>query len=325
MASLHAAESWNQFRGPFGNGTTAAKTLPTQWSDSENVVWNCPIPGLGWSSPVMANGKVYLTTSVAIDGENERALQAAQKISLVCVDYETGKIDFVRDLIEQGKEAPSIHGKNSHASPTPIVDENRLYLHFGHQGTFCTDLMGKVVWSNREHPYPPVHGNGASPIIVDNLLIVTCDGSSDPYTLALDKMTGKEVWRTPRAVESERRFSFCTPTLIQVNGTPLVISQGSDVVQAIAPKDGSVVWQLRFEGYSVIPKPIFHRGLVYLSTGYGSTILLAIDPTGKGDVTNTHLKWKIQEPERTTDTLFSRIRGPNRHGWRQWSCYWTIC
>lgn len=291
---LNADEEWTQFRGPRGDGSTTQKSLPRTWSETENVTWYTPIPGLGWSSPVIAGNRIYLTSSVASDPSSDKALQSPQELRLICLDIKTGKIDFVRELVEQGKDAPSIHAKNSHASPTPVVEGDRLFLHFGHQGTFCTDLEGQVIWSNRDHAYPPVHGNGASPIIVDNLLVVTCDGSSDPYTLALDKRTGKEVWRTGRVIDSPRKFSFSTPSLIEVNDAKQIISVGSDIVQAITPSSGEVLWWFRFDGYSVIPKPLYHEGTVFLSTGYGSTILLAIDPTGQGDVTETHLKWKYK-------------------------------
>lgn len=295
---------WPEFRGKHQNGVVMAPSMPIEWNESNSVQWYSPTEGLGWSSPVIAGDRIYFTTAVqqptgqgssnataqnAI--ESQDPLAGEQLLCLVCHSADTGKQIFKKVIFKQPASAPAIHKKNSHASPTPVLDGDRVYVHFGHQGTACTDLSGDILWTDTEHTYPPVHGNGGSPIIVENKLVLTCDGGSNPYTLALDKLTGIEVWRTPRNAGSNQEFSFCTPQLIEVNGQKQIVSPGSDVVQSLAPEDGSVIWQLKYKGYSVIPRPLYHEGLLFLSTGYTAPQILAVDPTGKGDVTETHLRW----------------------------------
>jgi len=286
---------WPEFRGPLQNGQILAGKLPSKWSESENVRWFAKTMGLGWSSPVIVAERIYFTSatnaeeSVSESGE----LRGRQRLNLVCLSVKDGKELFSKVIFEQPKDAPQIHNKNSHASPTPVVERDRIYVHFGHQGTACTDLDGNKIWENRDHAFPPTHGNGGSPILVDGKLILTCDGGETPYTLALDALTGKEAWKTFRNTPAERPFSFCTPQLITVNGIKQIVSQGTNIVQSLSPADGSVLWFLRYDGYSVVPRPLFHQGVLLICTGFGNTKVLAIDPTGSGDVTETHLKWSF--------------------------------
>src|SRR6516165_6827207 len=155
---------WPEFRGPTGQGLIAAGKLPTEWGPDKNVVWKQEIPGKGWSSPVIVDGRIYLTTAVPVDGStnNDQSLRA------LCLNAKTGKILWdVEALKQDGSKAPNIQSKNSHASPTPIVDAKakRLYVHFGHMGSACLDLDGKVQWTQTDLPYAPVHGNGGSPAL----------------------------------------------------------------------------------------------------------------------------------------------------------------
>ncbi len=291
--SLSLANEWPEFRGPAQNGSSLVSNLPTDWNESSNVIWFSKTTGLGWSSPVVSKNRIYFTTSVNTDEQASQSgeLEGKQHLNLVCLDAKTGEQIYSKVVFEQSNDAPKIHNKNSHASPTPILNSDRIYLHFGHQGTACMDLEGNLIWENRDHAYPPTHGNGGSPILVDQMLILTCDGGDDPYTLALDAKTGKEVWKTKRGVEVDRKFSFCTPQLIEFQGKKIVISPGSNVVQAISPADGSVQWFVRYDGFSVVPRPLLHEGTLYVCTGFMSTKLLAIDPSGTGDVTDSHVKW----------------------------------
>ncbi len=292
-SGLSLANEWPEFRGPAQNGSSLVSKLPTDWNESSNVIWFSKTTGLGWSSPVVNKDRIYFTTSVNTDEQAGQSgeLEGKQHLNLVCLDANTGEQIYSKVVFEQSNDAPKIHNKNSHASPTPILNSDRIYLHFGHQGTACMDLEGNLIWENRDHAYPPTHGNGGSPILVDQMLILTCDGGDDPYTLALDAKTGKEVWKTKRGVDVDRKFSFCTPQLIEVQGKKLVISPGSNVVQAISPADGSVQWFVRYDGFSVVPRPLLHEGTLYVCTGFMSTKLLAIDPSGSGDVTDSHVKW----------------------------------
>ena len=314
-----AQADWPEFRGPAQNGVVANGTkLPVEWlvqdEQRKNVRWHTPTEGLGWSSPVVVGNSIYVTSArqgSADQGPADQrsagsdpktlaeSLTGPQSLYLSCYNASNGLLIFDKKIFDQPTDAPSIHKKNSHASPTvlahndPTSDSVRLFVHFGHQGTACLSLDGKILWTDREHSYNPVHGNGGSPIVVGDLLILTCDGSEKPYTLALDVRTGKEVWRTDRDVATDRPFSFATPQAITVGGQVQVISPGSDIVQSLDPKTGKVLWSVRYSGFSLIVRPLYHQGLVLISTGYMSPKLLAIDPTGTGDVTETHIRWTV--------------------------------
>jgi outer membrane protein assembly factor BamB len=284
-AAVHA--DWPEFRGPTGQGRAVGQSPPLEWGPEKNVVWKVAVPGSGWSSPVVADGRVYLTAAVAGDKSPDASLRT------LCFDAETGRTLWEKEIFQQvAADAPKIHTKNSHASPTPIVAGDRVYVHFGHQGTACLDTGGKIVWRNRELKYPPVHGNGGSPILVDDLLVFSCDGASDPFVVALDAATGKIRWKTPRPGETFKKFAFSTPLLITVGGRRQIISPGAGSVGAFDPKDGREIWRVQYDGYSVIPRPVYGHGLVFISTGYDAPEVLAIRPDGKGDVTDTHVAWR---------------------------------
>ncbi len=280
------AEDWPEFRGPTGQGLVRQGSIPTEWGPRKNVVWKQDIPGKGWSSPVVVGGHVYLTTAVA-ETKGDYSLRA------LCLDARSGKIEWNKEVLrEDGNTAPGIHPKNSHASPTPIVRGKRLFVHFGHMGTTCLSLAGDVLWKNTSLSYDPVHGNGGTPILVGDLLVFSCDGASDPFVVALDADSGKVRWKAPRKGDAARKFSFSTPLLIEVKGQKQLISPGSEEVSALDPKNGKEIWRVHYDGYSVIPRPVYGHGLIFLCTGYGLPSLLAIRPDGKGDVTRTHVAWK---------------------------------
>jgi len=294
-----AVADWPGFRGPSADGHAPPAMVPLDWSAEQNVAWRRPVPGEGWSSPVVQDGRVYLTSAVRVDDDSN-------DYSLRLRILRASDGELVRDVAvfqQEGDEAPKIHSKNSHASPTPLVHDGHVYAHFGHQGTACLDLDGQLVWRNRSLQYAPVHGNGGSPIVVDDALIFSCDGARDPFIVALNRHTGEEIWRTARPTEATKKFSFSTPTLITVNGRQQVISPGSDVVCAFDPVTGEEIWRLRYDGYSVIPKPVFAHGLVYICTGYNRPSLLAIRPDGAGDITDTHLVWKTNRSVPHTPSL----------------------
>jgi outer membrane protein assembly factor BamB len=282
---IHGAD-WAQFRGPDGQGRADVRDLPTEWSPSHNVVWREEIPGSGWSSPIIQRARLYLTTAVQPAGGGNLSLRA------LCLDTHTGKVIWSTEVFS----VPPVQGhqKNSHASPTPIIDGNRLYVHFGPYGTAALDLNGKVVWRNTSLKYSSVHGNGGSPILVGSALIFSCDGASNPFIVGLNKATGEVLWRTPRNTGAKRTFSFSTPLAIAVNGRTQVISPTSGAVIAYDPKDGKEIWRVRYpEGYSVVPCPVFGHGMVYVSSAFDNPVLYAIRPDGQGDVTDTHVAWSI--------------------------------
>ncbi len=192
------------------------------------------------------------------------------------------------------KEAERRHGKNSFASPTPWVEGGRVYLHFGHLGTACLNTAdGSPVWATQELKYSPTHGNGGSPVISGDKLIFSIDGSRQEV-VALDKHTGKVAWRTERKAKKGSTFSFGTPLLITVNGKEQVVSQGTNVVMALDPHTGKEIWRVQYTGYSVVPRPVFGQGLVFVCTGYDDPGLYAIRPDGTGDVTDTHVAWTVK-------------------------------
>ena len=282
---------WPEFRGPTAQGHAhSGVKLPIEWSPTKNIVWKQAIPGEGWSSPVLRDGKLFLTTAVPMD-ESEKP---ARSLRALCLDESTGKTLWDTQVFQQPAYAPKIHKKNGHASPTPVVTpDKKVYIHFGHQGTACLDMEGKVIWATRSLQYTPVHGNGGSPVVVGDLLFFSCDGGSDPFVVALDRHTGKIVWRKNRLTDAKKKFSFNTPLFVSINGQDQIISLGSNAVMAYAPSDGAEIWRCRYDGYSVIPRPVFGHGLVFLSSGYDRPTFYAIDPSGKGDVTDTHVKWTM--------------------------------
>lgn len=299
-APLFGAEDWPQFRGPRGDGHAAARDLPLAWNETTHVVWKTAIPGQGWSSPVVADGRVYLTTAVPLsaDETGEWSLRA------LSVDAATGRLLWEEEVFRQPPGAPRIHSKNSHASPTPLVHQGRLYVHFGHQGTACLDLAGRVQWRATGHRYEPVHGNGGSPVLVEGLLIFSCDGAEDPFVVALDAATGRERWRFFRTSDAENTFSFSTPAVIEAAGRRQLITPGSGVVNALDPATGREIWRVQYgQGYSVIPKPVYAHGLVFVATGYNTPSVLAIRPDGQGDVTETHVVWTYRKAAPHTPSL----------------------
>ena len=248
---------WPAFRGPDGNGIADSSVqLPTEWSREKNVAWKTDLPGEGWSSPVSAGGRIYLTAAIAknADADVDRKMQDFD-LSLLILDASSGDLLEKIHVFDQTTPA-KIHSKNSHASPTPILDGRRVFVHFGYQGTACLSLDGDLIWENRDLHFKPTHGNGGSPVLVDNRLIFTCDGDKEPKVVALDADSGQLAWQTSRPVSAVKTFSFCTPTVIHVDGQDQLIAPGSDCVLALDPATGETIWDVRYTGYSVVPKPV---------------------------------------------------------------------
>lgn len=291
LAALTRAASgdeWPEFRGPTGQGHATAQGLPLEWSTVKNVVWKQPVPGVGWSSPVVSQGRVILTTGVL-------GLEGRASLQVLSLDLSTGQPVWTTEVFPAEETAPKpVHAKGSPASPTAIIEGDRIYAHFGHRGTACLDRDGKVVWRNASLAYDPVHGNGGSPALVGDFLIYNGDGAKEPFVVALDKKTGAVAWKTPRGTTAAKQnFSFCTPLLINVGGRAQLITPGSGAVSALDPKDGRELWRVRYgTGYSVVPRPVFGHGLVFIGTGFNRADLLAIRVDGAGDVTDTHVAWR---------------------------------
>lgn len=282
------ADDWPEFRGPAGQGyATGAEGLPLTWSETENIAWKAPLDGLGWSSPCISGGRVYLTTAIPAGGD-------VQQLVVLCLAADSGDELWRREVFTQPGPV-EIHGKNSHASSTPVVQGGRIYVHFGPHGTAALSLEGQVIWTCDELKYGPTHGNGGSPVLWEDRLIICCDGHDKQFVAAISTSDGSVLWRTERGLSPAKGFSFCTPLVITVDGRTQAICPGSSGVQAFDPASARELWRVRYgDGYSVVPRPLFAHGLVYVCTGYDAPELLAIDPTGSGDCTETHVRWRAE-------------------------------
>ena len=286
------AQDWRAFRGPIGDGSSKFENLPTEWGVDKNVTWKKELPGEGWSSPVVAGATVVITAAVP---QEKELVDTKYDLVVMALDLQTGKLIWNTTVFVQPVDAPARHQKNSHASPTPIVHQGRIYVHFGHQGTACLTLDGKIVWKTVAVDYRPVHGNGGTPIIVDETLVFSVDGAATTKVVALSIASGDVAWVFDRRTDAPRKFSFSTPALIHVDGEPQIVSAGSDVVHGLDAKSGEMIWKVSYDGYSVIPKPIYKDGLLYVCTSYNTPWIYCIDPTGRGDITKTHVRWSHQK------------------------------
>ena len=284
LAEEAGANDWPQFRGPTGQGISFAKNVPQNWGLKEGVAWKRKLPGKGWSSPVISEGKVIMTASKEEGG--------MVTLGVVAVDARSGEILWERDLFTpEAKEAQRRHAKNGLSSATPYIKNGVIYVHFAHMGTAALKLeSGEMIWEQKI-VYKPVHGTGSSPVLIGDVLVFHADGTEDPLLVALEAKTGKVKWKTPRNQEVRNTFSFSTPLELKERDKSLILSPASGMVGAYDPVDGSLVWKVRYgEGYSVVPRPVIANGLIYVATGFGVPRLMAIEPKGaKGDVTKTHV------------------------------------
>lgn len=282
--------AWPQFRGPTGQGHAEATSLPTTWSAEENIVWRTPLEGRGHSSPVVLNGQVWVTTA-APDGT---------ALGAVGMDYETGKI-LHSVVIFEPTEIEEIHQDNTYASPTPCISAGRLFCHFGTYGTACLDTnTGEVLWRNEDLKIDHQGGPGSSPVLFEDLLIIPCDGANDTYVVALDTATGEIRWKRERSApyreDPVTHRAFSTPLLIEHQGRPIVLSIGADQLHAYDPRTGDEIWHVRYVGFSNVPAPVYADGRCYFCTGFYDTQLWAVDVSGTGDVTESHVAWTFGGP-----------------------------
>jgi outer membrane protein assembly factor BamB len=281
------AAEWSQFRGPNGQGQSTATGLPVHFSEREGIAWKQAIPGRGWSSPVILGDAAWLTTADR-DGHSLRA---------VSVELEGGRVRRNVEVFAPEQPVP-LNPKNSHASPTPVVEPGRVYVHFGAMGTACLDSeRGTVLWRNTDLVIDHKEGPGSSPILFEKLLIVNCDGQDEQYVVALDKTTGRPVWKTSRSAplraNPDFRKAYSTPVLIRVGGRPQLVSTGADQVNAYDPRTGRELWRVRYTGFSNVPVPLVDSRRVYVVTDFSRPALWAIRTDGRGDVTDSHVEWKL--------------------------------
>jgi len=289
-----AAENWPGFRGPTGQGISHEKNLPLTWSLAENVAWRVEIPGIGWSSPVVWENRVFVTSATP-DGKS---------CHVICVDTEHGNVFWDKEVFRQ--ESPRKMAENSHATPTPTTDGSRVYAAFNGGRIVAVDFEGHVTWSWRDSQFVSKHGLAASPILYRDLLIMPFDGNGPAdvdnigfrtawdgaFLVALNKRSGQPTWRATRGLS---RQAHVTPLIIDVSGRLQLISGAGDVVQGFEPDSGQRIWTVRSLGEGVVPSIVFGNGLVFTSSGYGAPAIRAIRPGGQGEATAAYIAWESRD------------------------------
>ena len=309
--STVAAEiSWPEYRGPNHDGSADESNLPLKWDEKNGVRWKIPIHGRGWSSPVVKENQVWITTATP-DGKELYAL---------CVDGNSGKLLFDKKVF-QVDEPQFAHRFNSYASPSPVIDGNFVYISFGSPGTACIERKSKrVVWQRTDFVCDHFRGAGSSPFIYKNLLILTMDGADHQFLVALDKHNGKTVWRTERSTNfgdldpntgkpkrgGDFRKSYATPVVARFEGKDQLISPGAKAVFAYEPMTGKEIWQVQYENHSSASRTLLAGGLALVCTGYSKAEMIGIKLGGKGNITNTHLKWSLRKgaPNKPSSVMY---------------------
>jgi len=305
------AKDWPEFRGPLGNGHVTDGTLAVTWSDSENVTWKVDVPGRGHSSPVIADGKLWLTTAIVDELSeqekqdrlakiaNSQGLEIASDVSLraICYDQETGEEIYNVELLRPETLEP-IHKTNTYASPTPVIYDGKVFVHFGTYGSACVDAKsGEVLWKNVGLKIDHQNGPGSSPIVWNGLMIAHYDGTDAQFVAALDINDGSVVWKTERSgamnPKPEMKKAYCTPTLVQTPRGVEMISPGADWVYGYDPQTGTELWKAAYGelGFSTVPKPVIGHGMAFICTSFMRSRLLAVKYGGDGDVTASHIVW----------------------------------
>ncbi len=307
---------WNQFRGPRGDGISTNQGLPVTFSeDSKSIVWKTPITGRAWSSPVVFGKQVWVTNAPEIQNPTPEKpkLEKPIELSAVCVDLETGKV--LHDVSLFSVEKPQFtHATNSYASPTPFIEDGRLYVHFGSYGTACVDTAtGKKLWERTDFECDHFRGAGSSPVVYKGLVFLCFDGYDKQYIVALDKQTGKTVWQKNRDIDfgtnnGDAKKAYCTPQIINVDGRDILVSPFAVATIAYDPLTGDRVWSVKHGGMNAAARPIYGNGLVYINAGDASNALIAVSPNGSGDLTDK-IVWKTgkQTPKRSSQILLGDL------------------
>ncbi len=304
---------WPQFRGPRGDGHANAHDLPAQFDDQHNLTWKTSIPGRAWSSPVIVEDQIWLSTALETKStgeELEKKMASARiggmsayshvELQALCVDRETGKITQKVTLFEMA-DPPLIHSLNSFASPTPVTHGERVIFHFGTFGTACVDrASGKVSWRTQEYQLDHETGPGSSPIIWNDLLIFHCDGYDQQYVVALDATTGEQIWRTQRSGKLHEQGSykkaFSTPIIIRRRGQDELVSAASNWIYGYDPASGDELWKVSYGqlGFSNVARPIADAQTIYVCSCFMQSKMLAIDVSGSEPPTDDDVKWSVR-------------------------------
>ena len=286
---IEANEQWSQFRGHYGNGIIKSTSAPINWSENTNIDWKTPIHDRGWSSPVIWNDQIWMTT----------ATKDGNKMYAICVNKLSGKIEHDIHVFDV-KSPQAITNENTYASPTPVVEEGRVYVHFGTYGTACISTKdGRILWKRRDLNCDHEIGAGpaSSPFIYNNFLIFNVDGRDVQYVIALNKETGETAWKTNRSVDFSdvqvnQRKAYGTPFIIPRGNTNQMVSIGAKGVYSYDPENGKELWKAEHRGWSIAPRPVYGEGLVFTMIDRDRPEMWAINPNGSGDITETHIEWK---------------------------------
>ena len=287
------AENWPEFRGPGRQGISGEKNLPIKWGKSENIAWSSAVPGVSWSTPIVWDNRVFLTT----------ATDEGQSCRVLALDAATGKTVWDREVFRQVPRKKET--RNSYSTPTPVTDGKRVYAVFSDGGFAALDFAGNIAWTNRDYPFYSQHGLGASPVLSGGLLIMTMDASSEgedkligwqkpwdkSFVVALDAATGKQRWKTMRGVT---RISHGTPTIWNgPDGKPQVVTEVGDVVQGFDRDTGAKLWTSAVAGEGKVPSTVVGEGLVFTAGGYrGRESVKAFRLGGAGELAETALAWE---------------------------------
>ena len=303
---IEANEQWSQFRGHFGNGIIKSTSAPINWSENTNIDWKTPIHDRGWSSPVIWNDQIWMTT----------ATKEGNKMYAICVNKLSGKIEHDIHVFDV-KSPQAITNENTYASPTPVVEEGRVYAHFGTYGTVCISTKdGQILWKRRDLNCDHEIGAGpaSSPFIYNNFLIFNVDGRDVQYVIALNKETGETAWKTNRSVDFSdvqinQRKAYGTPFIIPRGNSNQMVSIGAKGVYSYDPENGKELWKARHRGWSIAPRPVYGEGLVFTMIDRDRPEMWAIDPSGSGDITETHIEWKETKrmPPRASPIFFKGL------------------
>ena len=311
FASISLFGNWPDYRGHRRDGVSEVASLPLRWSETLNVRWKTPIHGLGWSSPVIWGKQVWLTT----------ATEDGKILSVLCIDRDSGQILLDRKLFDVAKPRALNNPVNTYASPSPTIEEGRVYIHFGSYGTACLDTgTFEVLWQRRDLPCDHWRGPASSPLLWEDLLFLQMDGADVQYVVALDKTTGTNRWVTFRSVDygdleedgrprasGDFRKAYNTPLVVDFKGELQLISPGAKGAYGYDPRTGREIWQIRHVGHSSAPRTLYSDGQVGIGTGHigGTAQIWAVRLGGRGDVTGSHVAWKHARgaPKRSSPVL----------------------
>ena len=305
---------WPEFRGPTADGIVTESDLPLEWAEDKNVVWKTPIPGSGWSTPAILGNDAWLTTA-AENGTTQ---------SVMCLDAKTGKVLFEKILVTNDNPEPLANSVNSYASSSPVIEDGRVYVHFGAYGTFCLDTKTReVLWQRRDLTASHWRGPASSPVLWKDKLILTFDGADQQYLVGLDKQTGKTIWRRDRSTKfgdedpktgrpansGDLRKAYSTPIFVEIDGVTQMISNAAKACWAYDPETGAELWSVHYPTHSPSSRPVYSKelGQIFINTGLGKAEIWAVraDAKARGEISDTHVVWKLlkRTPKRSSPVL----------------------